>query len=104
MKNTLKKIAKNLGSAWTLILIVSIAYASILEPAGDSVHLFNQGDVISSGKINGNFEALRKRIAILEKNSVPSGAVMAFNLISCPDNWVPANGNGTVLQDKQSPT
>lgn len=53
-----------------------------LIAAAASMNLFSSGEVISSAKLNENFEI-----------AAPEGAVIAFNLTECPKGWAPADGN-----------
>lgn len=53
-----------------------------LIAAAASMNLFSSGEVISSAKLNENFEI-----------AAPEGAVIAFNLTECPKGWTPADGN-----------
>lgn len=53
-----------------------------LIAAAASMNLFSSGEVISSAKLNENFEI-----------AAPEGAVIAFNLLECPKGWAPADGN-----------
>jgi hypothetical protein len=54
------------------------------------------GGVIDTQKIAENFEYLKQKADVAESGGgVPSGAVMAFNLSSCPSGWseyTPARG------------
>ncbi|EHQ05808.1 Tail Collar domain protein [Leptonema illini DSM 21528] len=53
-----------------------------LIAAAASMNLFSSGEVISSAKLNENFEI-----------AAPEGAVISFNLAECPKGWAPADGN-----------
>jgi len=53
-----------------------------LIAAAASMNLFSSGEVISSAKLNENFEI-----------AAPEGAVIAFDLTECPKGWAPADGN-----------
>ncbi len=53
--------------------------------AAMSMNVFEVGEVLSSSKVNKNFEI-----------AAPAGAIMAFYAAGCPDGWAPADGtNGT---------
>jgi microcystin-dependent protein len=48
------------------------------------------GAALSAAKLKADFDEIQMRLAALEgqsANSVPSGAVMAFNLSACPTGW-----------------
>lgn len=48
------------------------------------------------GKIIGNIDNLNTRLTSAEGNGgiTPAGAVMAFNLTTCPAGWSAADGTG----------
>ena len=52
--------------------------------------------LITSGIVyalnSGNFSVHGHDASELESGGVPSDAVMAFNLVSCPTGWIPADG------------
>ena len=95
-KNTIKKLSKDISlkMAYTLLgmfLCVVIVTASIYlvysAPVGESWPTLqvgvNVGDLLTIDKWNG----LINKIDELEGQVAPPGAVMAFNLVACPDGW-----------------
>ncbi len=85
------KKKKLLQTKLALVLITCISTVvlaqvieNILNPT-TNLYEFQSGAPVSSAQINHNFEELYKK-------SVPKGAVLAFNLVQCPDNWIQANG------------
>ncbi|MDQ1343498.1 MAG: hypothetical protein QG650_217 [Patescibacteria group bacterium] len=62
------------------------------------------GNVVQSSQWNllvGNVDNLNERLANAESaittlsSATPAGAVMAFNLTTCPTGWAPADGTGS---------
>ncbi|MFA6090547.1 MAG: hypothetical protein WC774_02120 [Candidatus Gracilibacteria bacterium] len=92
------------GSGFALtILVISVVYAVTLNYSVP-VNRVTSGSGLSStewNKMVTNFETLdtqltnvTTQVATLNTTTVPSGAIMAFNLGTCPTNWSPADGTG----------
>ncbi|PKL15001.1 MAG: hypothetical protein CVV50_01540 [Spirochaetae bacterium HGW-Spirochaetae-6] len=93
MKQILKKIFAFKLALFGLLFSVSLVYAAVKN--ADGIWQVNPGDPISSTNINENFNTLMGLIKDLQKNQVPSKAIMPF-YSNCPANWVIADGsNGT---------
>lgn len=60
---------------------IGLATTALLAVAA-SMNLFSPGEVVSSAKLNENFEI-----------AAPEGGVMAFYLSACPKGWALADGN-----------
>ncbi len=97
----MKKFWSKFFNFKTSIFILFFAGATIIYAASqnaDGIYEFNSGDAVSSNQINHNFttlmneiKALKTRVETLEK-AVPKNTVAAFNLASCPETWVAADG------------
>jgi hypothetical protein len=80
----LKKMLAVKINALVLIFATSVmlyAAANVLNN-NSKMYEFKAGAPISSSQINHNFKIV-----------MPSKAVMAFNLTTCPEGWAPANGD-----------
>jgi hypothetical protein len=68
-------------------LVAVVVGAPLIAAALDTVpHVFSRGDKIVADELNANFEYLQNAISDVE-GAVPSGAVMFFDLASCPSGW-----------------
>jgi hypothetical protein len=93
------------GKWWrraTVLLLGVLASVPFAVDALDPMpHTFESGDLISASEMNENFDYLRNAITDVE-GGVPSGAVMFFDLPSCPLGWselVEARGRAVVGLD-----
>ena len=66
------------GAGFFAALLIFSALTVLLA---QSMRTFSAGELISSTAINANFQI-----------AAPQGAVMAFHLSTCPDGWIPADG------------
>ncbi len=67
MSSRAKRVAIQFGlPVGILVGAAAVAYANV-------PHSFNDGDILTSADLNGNFDALDKRITALEKGSGPVG-------------------------------
>lgn len=79
------------GGRWwrraTLALVMALVLAPLAADAlGPVPHTFSSGGVISASEMNANFAYLQNAITDVE-GAVPTGAVMLFNLSTCPAGW-----------------
>jgi hypothetical protein len=80
-------------------LLISVAYAALNYTV--AVNTGSTGSTLASSEWNkmvSNFTAVDAQLTALNaavgSSSIPSGAVMAFNLASCPTGWSSADGSG----------
>lgn len=71
---------------WAVLAIAGMLGSGLLiaEAVADVPHRFASGDVLTAAALNENFGALDVRIAAA---TLPKGAVVAFDLESCPEGW-----------------
>ncbi len=69
----------------------AVAYAGLDagSPDAGSLFSFQDGQRLTAKELNANFQSLGQRLTAVEaaENATPSGAVMFFNLTTCPTGW-----------------
>src|SRR5690606_3935572 len=78
-------------SRWTRLALIAVSIGALSVPfvaksLGPVPHTFSAGDVVSASQMNENFTYLQNAITAVE-GQVPSGAVMMFDLTTCPAGW-----------------
>lgn len=78
-------------SRWTRLALIATCIGALSMPfvaksLGPVPHTFTAGGVVSASQMNENFAYLQNAITDVE-GQVPSGAVMMFNLSTCPAGW-----------------
>lgn len=76
-----KDIRSGITIAISFLAVIALAWVTYA-----AIGTVNTGDSLTAAKWNELVNAVNGWIA------VPSGAVIAFNLASCPSGWLPANG------------
>lgn len=64
-------------------------------------HTFTNASIADASQVNANFTAVKSavdtnhaRLTTVEGLTVPTGAIMAFDLATCPTGWLAADGTG----------
>lgn len=78
-------------SRWTRLALIATCIGALSMPfvaksLGPVPHTFTAGGVVSASQMNENFAYLQNAITDVE-GQVPAGAVMMFNLSTCPAGW-----------------
>jgi len=76
--NVFSKINAIVGIVVIILVTGSIAYATV-------PHIFSNGSPANATQVNANFDYILA-------GTVPSGAIMSFNLTICPTGWIPSDG------------
>ncbi len=85
-----KNILLQIISFSILIWLVSVAYAAYTTIAPSSITAGQPVSVALMQQIKDNLDDLNTRVSA--SSGIPTWAIMAYNLSSCPSGWIAANG------------
>ena len=91
-------VAAGANTGATTLQVSGGATANLYKPVNGAVQAFSGGEIAAGQIVDAVYDGTQFELVSNATNTgVPSGAVEAFYLSSCPSGWLPANGSsGTI--------